>query len=312
MQPFYITIDTEPDCDRHWRRSRPLTFTSVTQGIPRWLRPLWNRYRIAPIYFVSPEVVSDDASCRVLQAEIAAGAIIGAHLHSEYIEPDVTIADPAGKPSLEYPCFAHSAEVEYQKIRNLTRKIEQRLGVCPRWYRAARYGADLDTIRALSRLGYRYDSSVTPGIDWRRNGGPDHSQAPCQPYWIARDDYYLPTTYERSLGILEVPITIAGKRFGMLGSWLPDNWLFYNWLRPSQMSVFEQKKLIARIRRRYPNPTLVLMFHSMEIMPGATPFVGTTIGQRLYLRRLELILAQLRRIFSKKGISWQVTNAIAR
>jgi hypothetical protein len=29
-----ITIDTEPDCDIHWVRTNPLTFTSVTGGYP--------------------------------------------------------------------------------------------------------------------------------------------------------------------------------------------------------------------------------------------------------------------------------------
>src|SRR5689334_17021890 len=113
-----VTIDTEPDCDVRWRRSSPLTFTSVTVGIPELLRPLWSRLGVTPVYFVSPEVLEDAASCAVLRAEAAQGAIIGAHLHSEYIAPDVTIADPAGRASLEYPCFAHSTEVERDKLRH--------------------------------------------------------------------------------------------------------------------------------------------------------------------------------------------------
>ena len=45
-----ITIDTEPDCDVHWRRSRPLTFESVTFGIPSILRPVWDKFGIKPVY----------------------------------------------------------------------------------------------------------------------------------------------------------------------------------------------------------------------------------------------------------------------
>jgi len=64
---LFVTIDTEPDCDIAWRRSSPLTFSSVTSGIPKILRPIWDRHDVKPIYYVSPEVVRDDECCRVLK-----------------------------------------------------------------------------------------------------------------------------------------------------------------------------------------------------------------------------------------------------
>ncbi len=287
---LFITIDTEPDCDTSWRRSSPLTFTSVTEGIPRLLRPLWDRYGIQPIYFVSPEVVRDDGCCSVLSSEVGKGAVIGAHLHSEYIEPHVTIRDPAGRVSGEFPCFAHPAEIEFEKIRNLTTMIQDRLGYRPVWYRAARYGADLDTIRALSRLGYRYDSSVTPGIDWSAIGGPDHRRAPLQPYWVSTEDMYGAATENAGTGIQEYPVTIYGKRLGPLGRFLPDTWLFYNWLRPTHMSVLEQKKIMRDMRRDFGDPVFVLLFHSMEIMVNKTPFVRNRLMQKRFLANLEAVI----------------------
>ena len=287
---LFVTIDTEPDCDTSWRRSSPLTFTSVTRGIPGILRPLWDRHGINPIYFVSPEVVRDDECCMVLKREIRNGAVIGTHLHSEYVEPDITIHDPAGKVSGEFPCYAHTAEIEYEKIRNMTRMIEDRLEYRPYWYRAARYGADLDTIRILSELGYRYDSSVTPGIDWSRIGGPDHSRAPLQPYWIDKDDLYAGSEQRRSIGIKEYPITINGKRFGILGALLPDTWLFYNWLRPTHMSVIEQKRIIDIFIKKFNDPVFVLIFHSMEIMINKTPFVRNELMRKRLVKNLEKII----------------------
>jgi hypothetical protein len=287
---LFVTVDTEPDCDTSWRRSSPLAFTSVTRGIPGILRPLWDRYGIKPIYFVSPEVVRDDECCRVLKKEIRSGAVIGTHLHSEYVEPAITIPDPAGKVSGEFPCFAHTAEIEYEKISNMTRMIEDRLGCRPYWYRAARYGADLDTMRILSELGYRYDSSVTPGIDWSRIGGPDHSRAPLQPYWIDKDDFYAASDQRRSIGIKEYPITIKGKRFGLFGKILPDTWLFYNWLRPTHMTVIEQKRLIDAFTAAYEDPAFVLIFHSMEIMINKTPFVRNQLMQKRLINNLERVI----------------------
>ncbi len=286
-----ITIDTEPDCDRAWRRSDPLTFTSVLEGIPHILRPLWDRYDVKPIYFVSPEVIKNDNCCKILSGEIRKGSIIGTHLHSEYIEPNVTIADPTGRVSNEFPCNAHPAEIEYQKIRNFTKLIQDRLEYRPVWYRAARYGADIDTIRILARLGYKFDSSVTPGIDWSGIGGPDHRKAPEQPYWISNDDLYTGSDKDKSSGIMEYPVTIMGKRFGLLGAKLPDNWLFYRWLRPTHMTVFEQKRMIQELISRYKDPMLVMIFHSMEIMINKTPFVRNRLMQRRFLSNLEKVIA---------------------
>jgi hypothetical protein len=286
---FCITIDTEPDCDVHWRRSQPLAFESVTFGIPSILRPIWDRFSIKPVYFVSPEVVENDDCCRTLKDEIIRGAEIGTHLHSEYIEPQKKHEDIAGTTSYEFPCFAYDAEIESAKIKNLTDIIEKKLGVRPVSYRAARYGADFDTIKAITKLGYKVDSSVTPDMDWRSYGGPDHSGAPKQPYIISQTDYY-------SAGngtILEVPITVSGKRF----PFLPGRWVFYRWLRPTHMTAFEMKLLVAEFARKYSSPVLNMMFHSMEVIPGKTPFVRTKLGQKMYLSRLISIL----RYMTKKG-----------
>ncbi len=292
-----VTIDTEPDCDAGWRRSSPLTFSSVVDGIPRLLRPLWDQYDVKPIYFVSPEVVRDNACCDVLKSEIRAGALIGSHLHSEYIEPNVTIVDPQGMASTEFPCYAHETAIEHEKIKNFTRMIETRLDYRPRWYRAARYGADLDTMRILSELGYQYDSSVTPGIDWSGIGGPDHRRGPVQPYWISTHDLYTGTERSESIGIKEFPVTIMGKRFGLFGKILPDNWLFYGWLRPTHMLVMEQKRIINRLISEHRDPVMVLLFHSMEIMIGKTPFVRNKLMQRRLLSNLKSIIAYCSSLF---------------
>ena len=302
---FCITIDTEPDCDIHWKRSRPLTFESVTFGIPSILRPIWDKFGIRPVYFISPEVVENDKCCRTLKDEIARGAEIGAHLHSEYIEPQRKHEDIAGTASDEFPCFAYDAEIELTKIKNLTELIENKLGVRPVSYRAARYGADLDTIKALEKLGYKVDSSVTPDTDWRSYGGPDHSRAPKQPYFISQTDYYSPGDGT----ILEVPITVSGKRL----PFLPAKWMFYRWLRPTHMTAFEMKSLVSKFARNYPSPVLNLMFHSMEVLPGKTPFVRTKLGQKMYLCRLNSILRyMINRGFESKTLAEVYSQTINR
>lgn len=267
---LYITIDTEMDSSSHWVKQFPPHYTSVIDGIPKLLRPIWDKYDICPIYFVSPEVLYEEKCCEILKQEITKGAIIGAHLHPEYIEPDSIWGEGIEKVTPQFPCLAYETSVEKEKLRNLTNLIEDKLGVHPIWYRAARFGADDDTMKILHELGYQYDSSVTPHIDWRVKGGPNHSMEPEE-------------KYQRN-GITEVPITIRGKRFGILGRLLPENWLFYTWLRPTHMFLAEEKALVRRCANQ--EQDLIMMFHSMEIMINKTPYVRNQFMQHYYLWRL--------------------------
>lgn len=289
MGRLYITIDTETDADIHWNKHYPWQFSSVIEGIPGLLRPIWDKYQVNPIYFVSPEVVEDEKCCSVLKEEIKKGAVIGAHLHPEYIEPckkDVTVNAPA-----EFPCNAYNNETEKEKIYNLTKLIEDNLGVTPEWYRAARFGADKDTINILEELGYKYDSSFTPGIDWSSKGGPNHKAVPLESYYIDPENIYAYNP-DRHQGIKEFPVTIMGKRWGFLGRMLPDNWLFYRWIRPSHMTVWEQKRMIRSLYNKGIKD-IVMMFHSMEVMINKSPYVRNRFMQKYFLYRLDRTVAYL-------------------
>lgn len=267
---LWITIDTEMDADPHWIKAWPPEYSSIIDGIPNILRPIWNKYNVTPIYFLSPEVLYSDKCCDVLKREIENGAIIGAHLHPEYIEP---CSDIKQGSSSKFPCLDYSKEVEREKIKNLLDLIEEKLGIRPKWYRAARFGADEDTFDILHNLGVKNDSSVTPGIDWSKQGGPNHSmQSPSVRYIN---------------GIKEYPVTIKGKRWGIIGRLLPNNWLLYRWLRPTNMTYLELKSIIKQNK----NEDMVMMFHSMEIMISKSPYVRNKSMQHYYLWRLEKTIA---------------------
>lgn len=291
MKRIFVTIDTEMDSDIHWKKEYPAKYSSVTEGIPRVFRPIWDKYDVHPIYFVSPEILYEKKCIDVLRQEIEKGAVIGAHLHPEYIEPDSIWGKEMGKNRAKFPCYAYSDAVEKEKLRNLTNLIEEKLHVKPVWYRAARFGADTATIQILSELGYRFDSSVTPAIDWSRKGGPDHSLARLKRYRISRGNIYgRAAGPEDDSGVCEYPVTILGKRFGILGRFLPDNWLFYRWLRPSHMTYFELKRVICELEKTGLREG-VMMFHSMEIMTNKTPYVRAEWMRKYYLWRLDKILA---------------------
>jgi hypothetical protein len=268
---FCVTIDVEPDCTVSWRRSNPLSFVNVTTGIVEILQPLFARQGVRPTYLLSPEVLDHAPAVAALRG--LTDCELGTHLHAEYIGPARTYADAAGTESAEFPCNLPD-DVEDAKIAAITELFTRQIGRTPRSYRAARFGADEHTFASLARQGYKVDTSVTPGINWGRAGGPDFRGRPEQPYWLEPDR------------LLEVPVTISGKRL----PGLPDKWLFHRWLRPSIMSVHEMKRLIDRQIDTYGDDTVLnMMFHSMEVIPLASPYVRSAAGQRRFLRRLAAI-----------------------
>jgi len=286
-----VTIDTEMDADIHWHKSWPPTFSSVTEGIPKYLRPIWDKYDVHPIYFVSSEVLYSEECCQVLRKEIEKGAVIGAHLHPEYIEPGKIWGTEIENVTPQFPNSAYETQIESEKIKNLTLLIQDKLGVTPTWYRGARFGADTDTIKILRKLGYQHDSSLTPNISWVSKGGPDHSRAPQECYPVSDDDIYGVNIAEEN-AFYEHPVTILGKRWGVIGKLFPNNWLFYVWLRPTHMTYLELKRILNKVKDR---KELVMMFHSMEIMINKTPYVRNKWMQKYYLWRLSKSLEYARK-----------------
>lgn len=278
-----MTIDTEMDADTHWVKSGPTEYTSIYDGVTSIFRPIWDQYDIHPIYLLSPEILMDDKCVDIFKREIEKGAIIGAHLHPECIEPHKSYKENVKIRTNQFPCVDCSYEVEKQKLLNLTELIECKLGVKPEWYRAARFGADDDSYRILDELGYKYDSSVTPGIDWGDRGGIDYRGFSQRKHKI------------EGTNLVEYPVTISGKRFGFWGRILPDNWLLFRWLRPTHMTYIEMKSLINE-QFREGNNELVMMFHSMEIMINKTPYVRNRWMQMYYLWRMNKTFEYCRKL----------------
>jgi hypothetical protein len=257
-----------------WSRSNPLTFHSVAVGVEQILQPLFEKYGVLPTYLISPEVLNDEASVTVLRR--IEHCELGTHLHAEYIGPGIKFVDPAGTLSDQYPCTL-GAEIESAKIRSITRLFESRFGHRPLSYRAARFGANKNTFSALVQNGYKVDTSVTPGIDWRKQGGPDHRKYLRHMNLIEHD-------------LLEIPVTIGRKRL----PFLPERWYYYRWMRPSIMTSMEMKRLVDEVENQSDGTICInMMFHTMEVIPGASPYVKTRSDQAKFLSRLEKTITHI-------------------
>ena len=255
-----VSIDTECDHDSNWTRSKPLTFHSINTGLPKVLQPAFMSVGAVPTYLLTVEVMEDDESARTLRA-LDGDYEYGTHLHAAFIEPEKKFSDYAGVDSPDFQC-GYAPEIEYRKLENLSNLFEDRFGYRPTSFRAGRYGASGNSIDALEKLGYLVDTSVTPYLAWHEpNASVDFRKAPEQPFFPAAGSIAVPGA---SRPLLEVPVTMK-PRF-LRGP---------RWFRPWFSSVEQMKAIVRYQLRRHRLQRAVslnMMFHSMEVIPQATPY----------------------------------------
>ena len=303
-----ISIDTECDHDPRWRRSDPLAFESIVEGLPNRLQPAFGEVGAVPTYLLTVEVMEDDASVAALRA-LAGPHELGTHLHAAFVEPEKRFHDYAGVDSPDFQCSSPPA-VEHAKLANLTALFEARFGYRPRSFRAGRYGAGAATIDSLERLGYACDTSVVPYKLWREHaprgrlgrlrsraaelvgtpsGAVDFRRAPEQPYFpapgsIARAGAATPGRP------LEVPVSVRPA------AWLP-RLREPTWFRPWFSSVEAMKSVVRHQLARHAGAPVVavnMMFHSMEVIERASPYPQSAADVRRYVDDMQAALAWCR------------------
>jgi len=264
IEQVYITIsiDTECDHDVNWARSNPLTCHSINRGLPEILQPAFEQVKAVPTYLLTIEVLEDPEGVDTLK-NLQGSFEYGTHLHAGFVEPQKKHFDYAG---VDCPDFQSSypPEIEYQKLATLTNKFEQELGFKPTSFRAGRFGASSDTINSLQKLGYKVDTSVTPGIKWTEpNGSVDFRRAPQQPYFPG--DSITARGSKDNNRILEVPVTVKPQLLRRQPKWF----------RPWFASVEQMKSIYEYHLKKYADQKIVtinMMFHSMEIIEKASPY----------------------------------------
>ena len=275
-----VTIDTECDKSPDWSNSNPLTFKSILDGVPNKLQPLFKTHGIKPTYFLSPEVI-EQKKCADVFNSIKDDCELGTHLHADFIEPLKTPGDLSGVAADAFQT-EFAPEIQFKKLQNLTNLFKNTFSFDPKVFRAGRYAADANTISSLIKLGYKVDSSFTPHLQWVGPNGTiiNHKESPEQPYFTNDQDIYC----ENNGQILEIPISIIQSRSFFRAKYL--------WLRPKFSSFSEMKKVINRTIEKYQNNQyiiLVMMFHSQEVIPNASPYTRNEKDVEQYLALLNKI-----------------------
>ena len=303
-----VTVDTE--ADDQWRHGAPLT----TENVLWWasFQALCERHGVPPTYLVTSEVAADERAVAFL-APLAGreAAEVGAHLHPWTTPP---FGDDPGlawnDAAHTYPCHLEE-HLLAAKLRTLTGQIEDAFGAAPTSFRAGRFGLDAAGARLLAESGYLVDTSVTPYVSWAANpgrpgwgGGPDFRRL--SPYPFRVDGTGTP-------GLVELPVTILPTyavtrrcrilrerwearplRAARRGSrvWRRPQPL---WLRPRPEYAADDIAAVLHEAERRHLPFAVAMFHSSELMPGASPYRPTPASVDELLRLLDGLFDLARR-----------------
>ncbi len=294
MTRILLGVDTEADDQWTAAARKRLTVENVHE-LPR-LQALCDRYGVRPTYLVTYEMAVDDGAKKVLRELASTGrAEIATHHHPWSTPPEVE--------DHLYPLNLTPAHFREQLLR-LTEAVTGITGSRPVSYRAGRNGFAGWQVPILEELGYLVDSSVDPFFNEKRKGGPSFAGAPLAPYFVSPED----PRRAGSSGLLEIPVTSALDRKWPL--WLQTAYADVSsayrfrralrllgvarpiWLRPSY-SKAEDMRLLARRILDDGRPPANIIFHSSELLPGASPYNRTKEDLERFYRDLESLLAFL-------------------
>jgi len=280
-----VTIDTECDKTRSWHTASPVAFRGIHIGVAQLLEPLFKQYGVRPTYLISREVMMDAQSVEVLGS--LADVELSTHLHGEYVPPiEMRGGDRglAGSITNEMQ-WEYGPQLEAAKLAQLTATFEQKFGRRARSFRAGRFGIGPHTGAILQRLGYCIDSSVTPHKSWISRLGqlnPDFSQCAEHPYAMREDGHLF---HAGDSDFLELPVTL------LTNAAQPERPI---WFRPWASDAATLAQVVRQVHEQAPldgvSRPLVMMFHNMEVIPGASPYPQT-------LHDVDRYLASLHRTF---------------
>lgn len=282
-----VTVDVERDSDSRWSTLSELRFQSVLESFPRLFFPLCRRFSVRPTLFLSPEILLSRRCTDYLRSLSRGELELASHLHGEYLVPKIkswTFSGP--RFSVRDMQWQYSEAIEYEKLATLTELFFQQFDFAPKAFRAGRFGAGHSTAKHLARLGYQVDSSVTPHIRWRHRfrNSPDYTKASELPYTISPSgDLWEPG----ESSFLEVPITIM-KPEALKISGVEPVW-FRPWYSTKETMVEIIDAVLSQNKSEGTGRPLVMMFHSVELVPGASPYPQTPSEVDQYMLTLETV-----------------------
>nr|WP_282570815.1 polysaccharide deacetylase family protein [Sphingopyxis sp. MSC1_008] len=293
---FWVTIDTEEDFD--W--AAPFARTGYRLASVSALaecQSYFERAAVRPIYLVDWPIVADDRAVDILgTAQDGGRCEIGAQLHPWVTPPHDEEVNERNSYTGNLP-----ADLQRAKMTALRDAIRDRFGIAPAVYRAGRYGLGPDSAAMLADLGFRCDTSVRSGFDYRAGHGPDYRDAPLHPWWVRTEQG----------AVLEMPVTtVFGGLLGGAGRHVYHRVARNGTHAGAALARFGLVERIALTPEGIPAdrackaidiaiearlPVLNFSFHSPSLQPGNTPYVRSVADLDLFYRWWEVVLDHLAR-----------------
>lgn len=283
-----ITIDTESDNMWGADSLKNPRFKNI-ENLSR-LQRLFDSFHVRATYLVAYSVAKSDPVSVLKDIVKSSACEIGTHLHAMETPPFTSQAEGDGSFLHQYP-----VKVQEQKLANIHGKLCDVFGKKPVSYRGGRWSVDRDILSLLKAKGYLVDSSITPGISWKLNGGLNFKKCP-------RHDEF---THD---GLLEVPasmmITTRFREIALpLYRNLPDHAHIEGllrrlagfdiiWLDPS-FNQLDRMKWVCDEYIREGAGFVNVIFHSSVIIAGGSPYTMTQEKVDIFFHRLSGLLEYL-------------------
>ena len=283
-----VVVDTEEEFD--WSAPFSASNTAVTamQHIHR-VQDLFDRYQVKPTYVIDYPVASQDqGAAPLLDIWRRNGCAIGAHLHP-WVNP------PYDEQVNRHNSFTCNLPVALQrrKLKTLTEAIADRFSAAPRSFKAGRYGLGRATVGILEELGYSVDNSVSPRMDFTREGGPSFAGYDAAPFFLTESMLEVPCTidyvgwsgaFRPALHRLAAqPVLARARAVGVLARAGAVNQIM---LSPEGNTFAEMRALTRSLFARGCR-AFTFSFHSPSVEIGHTPYVQNAPQLQAFLDTID-------------------------
>lgn len=292
MKSFIITIDTEGDNLWQWKQGDKITTENV-KFLPRF-QQLCDEYGFKPVWLTNYEMVSDPKFVAFTKSTLRENRCeIGMHLHAVNNPPiaELSVAFPANFPYL----IEYTEDIIQEKLNLLHNLLENSYGEKIVSHRAGRWAMNGFYVNCLKELGYKFDCSVTPGINWYKTQGITEDSHGSD-YSVAQE---LPFFLDNEKILLEVPVSIRKIHYSEKSSFRLKPFLRYAkhriagyraWLRPNGNNLKEMICLAEQLKNEETD-YVMFMLHSSELMPGGSPTFKTA-------EEIENLYEDLKKLFN--------------
>jgi hypothetical protein len=250
MLPLLFTIDTEyssgffaDGSGRAWEKNFARCIACEAKGGEEvgifYQMDVFERHGLRGVFFVDPMpalVWGTEAISRIVNPILERGHDVQLHVHTEWLRfaERNPVGARTGNNLADFSLDEQSILLDYA--------IEQLMAAgapAPVAFRAGNYGANDDTLRALSKKGILFDTSFPPGI----------LRSACR-ISLAPDDIF-PVSCQ---GTVELPVGAIGGRGGNR--------------RHAQLTAMSAWELISALThaKLFNWPAFVLVSHSFELM----------------------------------------------